>query len=225
MTVERDPRRLGSVLSVVAGAVAVWLVTPTAAQRTALWVALGGLVGLGVGIRLSRRGHGLVGWLLVTVGATGFFGAFARSWSAPLADRVELYPALVGLGLVTVGLGPIRWDRERGLVTAGTGLVFLTVLASGVFRSAGTLALLAAGVATVAAWDFGEQAVNLSRHVGREARGSRVELVHGGVGLLVGGLAVGAALLVESLDVTDVPLAGLGLLLGAAVVLTAALYN
>lgn len=221
----RDPLPLGSALSVLSAAVAVALVATTGVQRTALAVAVGGVAALAVGIRLARGDHRLVGGLLVTAGVVAVLAGFVRGRAAIPALQFEIYPGLVGLTLLGLGLAPVRRGWERWFVTAGTAGVLIAVVTSGVVRGTSTVPILLAGVATVVAWDLGEQAVNLSSHVGIEARTHRVELVHGGAAVVVGVVAVALALFVQNASVTGLPLAGLGVLLGAAVVLTTALYN
>ena len=221
----RDPLALSSVLSVLAAAAATGLVATASVQQSALVVALLGLAALEAGMRFARHGHRLVGGLLAVGGGGGLALALVRASAGTPVQWAELYPALLGLTLLTLGLAPIRRGWERRFVSAGTATVLVAVVASGVVRSATTMALLAAVVATVVAWDLGEQAVNLSAHVGTAARTWTVESTHGAASVVVGALAIGLAQAVTNVDVTGVPLAGLGVMLGATVVLTAALYN
>lgn len=221
----RDPLALSSALSIVSATAAAWLVATAGVQHAALTVALPALAVLAVGIRLARGGHRLVGGLLALGGVGGLGLSVARASAGTPVLWAELYPALLGLTLLTLGLAPVRRGWERRFVSAGTAMVLVAVVTSGVVRSATTMALLAAGVATVVAWDLGEQAVNLSDHVGTAARTWTVESTHGAASVGVGALAIGLAQIVTNVDVTGVPLAGLGVMLGATVVLTAALYN
>lgn len=221
----RDPLPLGSALSILSAAVAVALVATTGTQRTALAAVVGGVAVVALGVRLARGNHRLVGGLLVTAGTAGVLVGFVRGRSAATALQFEIYPALVGVTLLGLGLAPVRRGWERWFVTAGTGGVLTAIVTSGVVRGTDTVPILLAGVATVLAWDLGEQAVNLSNHVGTDARTHRVELVHGGAAAAVGVGVVATALFVQNASVTGVPLAGLGVLLGATVVLATALYN
>lgn len=223
--IRRDPLPLGSALSVLSAAIAVALVATASVQRTALVAVVGGVAALAIGIRFARGDHRLVGGLLVTAGLAGVLAGFVHGRTASTALRFEVYPAFVGLLLLGLGLAPVRRGWERWFVTAGTGGVLVAVVTSGVVQGTSTMPILLAGVATVAAWDLGEQAVNLSTHVGTAARTHRAELVHGGAAAVVGVCVVAVALFVQNAQVTGVPLAGLGVLLGAAVVLTTALYN
>lgn len=221
----RDPLALSSALSVLAATAAAWVVATSSVQHGALLVALPALAGLAVGVRLVRRGHRLVGGLVGVGGIAGLGLAVTRASAGTPVQWAELYPALLGMTLLTLGLAPVRRGWERWFVTAGTAMVFVAVVTSGVVQSATQMGLLAGGVATVVAWDLGEQAVNLSGHVGTDARTWTVESTHGVASVAVGALAIGTALTVTDFNVTGVPLAGLGVLLGATVVLTAALYN
>ncbi|WP_255194894.1 DUF7519 family protein [Halorarius litoreus] len=222
---DRDPLPLGSALSLCSAAVATALVATTGVQRTALLATVGGVAVVALGIRLARHGHRLVGGLLFVAGAGGVAIGFSRGLSTTPSLQFEIYPALVGVTLLGLGLAPVRRGWERWFVTAGSAAVLAAVVTSGVVRGTATVPILLAGVATVVAWDVGEQAVNLSNHVGTDARTHRVELVHGAAAVGVGVAAVAMALFVQNVHVTGVPLSGLGVLLGATVVLTTALYN
>lgn len=222
---DRDPLPLGSALSVLSATAAVALVATTGPQRTALFAALAGLAAVWAGVRLVRRDHRLAGGVLAAVGTAVLLFGFLSGRRATPALQFEIYPALVGLTLLVLGLAPVRRGWERWFVTGGTAGVLTAVVTSGVVRGTSTVPILLAGLATVLAWDLGEQAVNLSAHVGTEARTHPVELVHGAATLAVGIGAVAVALFVTNAQVTGLPLAGLGLLVGAAIVLTTALYN
>lgn len=91
-------------------------------------------------------------------------------------------------------------------------------------QDAAVALMLGATASTVAAWDCGEQAVNLGQQIGRQASTWRAELVHGGAGVLVGGVGVGVGMAFVTVGVTGLPLMGLTTLPAAAVVLRAGLY-
>lgn len=222
---DRDPLALSSVASVLAGLLAIWFVATSSLQRNALLFAALGLAGVGVGIRLARSNHRLVGGLLGAGGLGGLAVAFSRLGRGSLAQQLEFYPGIIGLLVLTVGLAPAYRKYERLYVTAGTALVFVSVVTAGVVQSATVWDLLAGGVATVVAWDLGEQAINLRNHVGGDARTWPVEFTHAGAAAAVGAGAMFLAIFVRNANVEGVPLAGLGVMLGAAVVLTTALYN
>lgn len=226
MTRAGRPLAGSAALSVLAAVVAVALVADGPAQRAVLLTALVGLAGVAGGGELAHRGRGPSAWLVGLGGAGVVLLALVLGIArAAGGARLELLPGVVGLAVLTAGLAAVLPGRERHFVTAGTGAVLLGVFASGVVSGAPAPRLLAATVATVVAWDLGEQAVNMGEHVGREARTWPVELVHGAASVLVGATAVAAALLVYGADVTGLPLAGLSALLGAALVLATTLYN
>lgn len=221
------PTLLGGAASVAAGVLAVALVASSGPQHRALGIEVAGLVAIAVGIELRHREHGLVG-VVVALGGVGIAGAamFAGSVGvSSLAERVELLPGMAGLVLLVAGVSKLRSGWERHLVTAGTALILVSAVGSGVVLETASLPLLASVVATVVAWDVGEQAINLGEQVGRQAETHSVELVHGLGGVAVGAVAVGLAVVVQGNAITGIPLAALAALLGAGVVLMLALYS
>lgn len=227
MTRASRPLPGSAALSVLAGAGAVLLVADAPVQRTAVLTALVGLVAVAGGIELAHRDRWP--WGLVTgVGGGGIvLGALGQSVArtAGVSASLELLPGIVGLLILVLGLGAAVPGRERSFITIGTGMVLLGVFFSGIVYGASMGRLLAATVATVVAWDLGEQAVNLGEHVGRQARTWQVEAVHGGAAVLVGVIAVVAAFGIYHINITGVPLGGLSALLVGGVVLAVALYN
>jgi hypothetical protein len=226
MTTHR-PAPLSGALSVVAAAVAVGLVAAAPAQRTALLVTAAGVGPLAVGLESRRRGRAAFGAVLVLLGVCVVGAGFALGLHRPArrTEVVELLPGLAGLCLLALGLGPLWAGRERLLASAGTGLVVVCVLVSGVVYGADAGTLLGAGVLAVLAWDLAEQAVNLGEQVGREARTAGVEVVHGGATLFVGGAGVVLARRIAAVDADGLPPVVLAGLLVAAFALAAALYN
>lgn len=221
------PLVLSSALAVVAGAAAVALVATAAGQTRALLVEVVGLVLLWAGIDTSRRGLSALGGLLALAGvATVLLGlGLGVTGAGPFSATAELVPGMVGLLGLVLGVADARDGWARTLVTGGAALLLVGVAASGVVYGASALALLGATAASLLAWDLGEQAINLSEHVGRPARTWRVELVHGAAGAVVGGAAVVLSVVVRGVRFGTVPYAGLLALLGAAILLTVALYN
>ncbi|MFB6171109.1 MAG: hypothetical protein ABEJ23_01145 [Haloarculaceae archaeon] len=219
------PRLLGSSAAVLVAATCVALVATAPAQHRALAAALVGALVLVAGVRFLRAGHRLPGGLLALAGVAGVAAAFPLARAGPIAHQFELYPGLAGVALLGAGLAPVRSGWERRLVTAGSGGLLAGVVASGVVHGARPILLLGATVASVVAWDVAEQAINLGEHVGTDARAWPAELAHGAVGGAVGGVGAGLALAVSSAAVTGVSLGGLAVLLGATIVLTAALYH
>lgn len=221
------PLAVSGGLSVLAGLLAVLLVANGPAQVTAIGIALVGLAGIAVGVEVHHRDYPLVGALLTIGGVAGVL--VALGWGVALtraiSSKLELLPGLVGLFVLVLGLVAVRPGYERWFVSAGTGVILVGVFFSGFVSGAATVALLAATAATVVAWDLGEQAVNLGEQLGRQARTWPVEVVHGSVGALVGGVGVVFAVGIGGAGIRGLPLVGLAMLLAAGVVLATALYT
>lgn len=222
---EDYPLGLSSALSLLAAVAAVALVADAPTQLQGLAAGVAGVVLVVVGLRLARVFHPVLGVPVVGLGTATYAAGFVLGRSGTLALELEIYLGLVGLYLLALGLGPLLSGWERWFVTAGSGGVLAAVVTSGVVQGAGTTTLLLAGAASVVAWDFGEQAINVSEQVGNAARTWPVELTHGTVGLVVGAFAVALAMVVSAPNITGVPLVGLSVLLGATVVLSTALYH
>lgn len=220
------PTGPGSLLAVCAAAVTVGLVATGVDQRLALSIVLAGVVAGGVGARGYRRGRRVGGLALTLAGGAAVAGGVALGVvrTGGVAARAELLAGLVGVGLLGAGLAPVRVGRERTLVTAGAGALVVGTCLAGLV-GASVPSLLGATTAAVVAWDAGERAVSLGEQVGPTAPTLTVELGRTAATSLYGAAVVGAGLLVRDAGVTDVPLAGLVLLLGAALALTIALYN
>jgi hypothetical protein len=231
-----QPTRPGGALAVLVAVAVVAVVSPPPAEAPFLGV---GVESLGLGIELlavgvlaaaagaRRRGHGVVGRLLLLAGvAVGVGGLVAVVAGAEtLVRRIVVSVGVAGVGLLGAGVAPVRSSRSRGFVTAGAAAVTVAVVLSGLLTDASVPVLLGAMVATVVAWDVGEGAVSLGEQVGVRARTWSVELVHGAATAAVGAAVVAATLAVREADVTGLPLAGLLLLLCAAVALLVALSN
>ena len=125
-------------------------------------------------------------------------------------------------GLVVVALGVVRGSRRA--VTLGATALLVAALVGGLFS--GTPYLLVPGViATVLAWDFGEQAISVGEQLGREADTTQLEITHAAASTVVG---VGAGALGYGIYLVSSggqPVPALVFLLLAAVVLTSALRN
>jgi hypothetical protein len=171
----------------------------------------------------DRTGSVLLGLCGGALVAGGVAVAAVRSLST--AEAAALYPGLAGLVVLGLALVPVREDWATALATAGAGLLFVGVLNSGVTYGSGRLVLLAATVGVVTAWDAARQAISLGEQVGRRAVTGRVELRHVGATMVVGGLLVVPVEVVWRLDVTNLPLVGLVVFLGAAVAFLVVLYR
>lgn len=224
------PTRLSSVVAVLAATASVALVATASGQRLGALIALAGAAVLGLGAALHYRGYWAVGLPLTLVGVTVSLSAVgvgvALTPSTRVTERVELV-GLLGIPLIALGVVPLSRRFARRLVSAGTAFLVVGTVASGLLRGTGLdpVPLLASLAAAVVAWDAGEQAIGLGEQLGRRARTWPVEAAHTAGTACVGGLGVGAAMLVQGVNVTDLPIEALLLLLAAAVALLVALYE
>ncbi len=224
------PARVSSAFAVALGAVSVALVADGPLQRRILAVAVVGVAAFFGGGLVWRHDRsvaaGVVAGSVAVVGTLLLVAALglALTWPPRYVDRVVLLPGLAGLWVLAAGLVPLRVGSERSFVDAGTGLVFLTVLAGGVVQSAPLRGLLLAGVLAIVAWDVAENAVSLGNHVGVAAVTDRAEAVHAAASIAVGAAAVAVVTLVNALNIDGLPIVGLVALLIAGVVLVL-LYN
>jgi hypothetical protein len=227
------PTLFGAFLAVAAAVAGVAVVADTEAQLLAIGVEVVAVAALGAGAELRERGRegGLAapaGWLLLLVGVGAAVAAVALAVVEPdrLSRQLELVPGLIGVTLLALGVRPAsdRRIRSRYLVGAGAALVVIAAFTSGVVYGAGRRSLLAATAFAILAWDVGEQAISLGEQVGRRAETAAVTLVHVGAAAVVGVAAVAVAGGIYSINVTGASLLALVLLIGAAIVLSAALY-
>lgn len=223
----RRPAVLSAAVAVVAALVAVGLLFPAHSLRVALLAELAGLALLGGGLELRSRDRDVAGVALAVVGAAVVVGSMARAVTSAgdLAVALRLLPGMSGVLLLSVGVVPVAGTGSRGLVKFGSAAVFAAVVASGVFQAVTASTLLLAGVATVVAWDAGENAINVGEHLGRGAATARVELLHVGATAAVGALAVLGGGLVRDVGTPSLSLPALATLLVAAVLLVAALHE
>lgn len=221
------PAVASSTLGVALGVLAVALVAESGAQRLVLAVGVTAAVAFAVGVEASRRESSVVGELAAAAGIVLLLVALVLAFTRPMLTihRFELVPGLVGVFVLAAAVAPVRRGWERRLVATGTGLVFVTVVVSGVVQGTELWPLLVAGAATIVAWDVAENAVSLGYQVGEDARTRRAELTHGFATTLVAGAAILAAYVVQSLGVTGLPFAALAALLLAGVALAVAHYS
>ncbi|WP_128477518.1 DUF7519 family protein [Halorussus pelagicus] len=141
-------------------------------------------------------------------------GTSALTTSAGLALGVA--------GFVVVAVGVVRGSR-RG-VTLGASALLVGALVGGLLVGA-PYVLLPGVIATVLAWDFAEQAINVGEQLGRETDTTQLEVTHAAgstvVGVGAGALGYGIYLAASG----GQPVSALVFLLLAAVVLTSALRN
>lgn len=221
----RQPALLSGIAATVASLAAVWLVSEPAV-RAALLMEGVGVVMVTVGVECRRR-HRLAGTTIGLLGASVVLGAigFAAVRSTESIWVVRTLPGLLGTAVLASGVVPVRGVGSRRLVKIGTAMVFFSVLVAGALGDASGSTLLASGAATIVAWDAGEQAINVGRHLGRIAETWRVELVHLGATVLVGVVAVELGRRVPTFTATDFSLTRLGLLLVGVILLTITLHD
>ncbi|QCC48616.1 DUF7519 family protein [Halobellus limi] len=233
------PTVVAAVLATAAAVLSVAAVANDPSQLLAVAIEVGAVLALGGGALLYTEAQGAenekhgadagrraVAVFAVCVGVVGAAVALGLAVYAPtgMTARLELVPGLLGVTTLVCGLLPVRRGRwARYLVGTGAALLVIAALTSGVVYGADTVALLSATALAIVAWDAGEQAINLGTHVGRRGETATAALVHVGASTVVGVVAVTVALLVRSMQVTGLSLPALALLLGAAVLLAAAL--
>lgn len=145
--------------------------------------------------------------------------------AAGLAVGASMSGAAVPFGLagvLLVGIGVLRGVRSA--VTIGAWLAFAGVVVAGT-AGAGPEALLVGTAAAVLSWDIGEHAVNVGEQLGRAADTRRGELVHAASSttVAVGGIGIGYGMFLVAAG--GQPVTALVLLLGAALLLAAALRD
>lgn len=225
--VDRRPHPVGPAVAVVVGAVGLSLIAGAWTQTRPIGVELAGLAALLLGVELYRRESPVVGVALAVAGVAGALGGIGLGYAMPTtsAARLELLPGMLGLLVLLLGAVRIRKRLARPLLLAGAGLLFLSVLVSGVVRGAELFQLLGTTVCTVVAWDVAEHGLSLAEQVGRRARTIKNRAINGTSSLAVGGAGVGLAWLLLEIGPNSMSLSGFLLLLAAAVVLALALYD
>ena len=220
-TATQRPTRVASGLAVC---IALFVLWKLGASPLALALELLGVAAFAVGFGLWRREWLVSGSVVGFVGVAGVAGALgvAVSTIAGLSGYIRLIPGFLGVIVLALALVPARGTGSRSLVKVGTALVFVGVLASGIFNAVTLGTLLAAGAATVVAWDAGEHAINVGEHLGRGRDTREIEVVGTGV---VAFVAVEAAKFSGGVGPSDLSLASLVLLLVAVVLLAVALHD
>lgn len=221
----RRPTRLASGVALLVAVLGVALLEPTARVRVLL---VGQLLGVGIAAagvgRWGRSGPGrvvgLAGGLLVVAAPAALVG-----WVAAPDAVVTALPGLIGVACLAGALLPLRGDGSRGLLKLGTGLVFLAALVAGIIGNVALQTLLLGGTAAVVAWDAGDHAIALGEQVGRSATTRRAEVGHLAGTTLVGAVAVLVGQFLPTVGRPGIPLAALGALLFAAVLLALALHE
>jgi hypothetical protein len=226
------PSRVSSAIAVLAAAGSVAAVGSVPEQYMGIAITLGGVLVLALGTAVYNRGYRFLGLPIAVVGLLAAFAGFGvgvvllGSYQASFTLRGELL-GLLGVPFIALGVTPLSRRLSRRLVSLGFALLIIGVVFVGAVNGTGTdpLPLLVGMVAAIVAWDAAEQGINLGNQLGTRARTWPSELSHSGGTTLFGGLGIGAGLLMINVNITDLPLASLLLLLGAALVLMIALYK
>lgn len=160
--------------------------------------------------RLDRSASHLSGGLALG-GAT-----IATTAIGPYGDLSLGLCIVGGLGLA-VGLAFSR----QSLITAGSGTLVAAVLLAGT-GGAPVIATLVGITATLLAWDFGTNALEVGAQLGQAAPTARLELVHASASTLVGLVVITVAYLVYELAAGGQPVSAVfGLLLAVLILLAA----
>ncbi|RDZ62162.1 hypothetical protein C5B90_17555 [Haloferax sp. Atlit-12N] len=223
--ITRRPTRLSAALSLLAAALAVSLVNTDAATGT--FVAVAGLVVAIEGAHRFRTEQRLLGTAgLLVGGLVGVGGAgLAVSSATGQSQLIEVGLGLFGVVCLGLGVLPLRGSGSRGLSKLGCASVLLAIVGGGLFQTAGAVALLLACAALIVSWDAAENSIAVGEQLGREAKTWTVEAAHFGGTALVGGVAVGAGLVVRDLGTPGLPLHAVAFMLVALVFLTLALHD
>lgn len=217
----KQPTYAGSTLAVIAAACVTGVLASQPIQMSIAGVeAVGALLLLGSGL-VRRRGHHVVGSVLVIGGCGLVCLSLGLSVLAPAGvfERIAFLGGAVALASVTLGVFPVKQSWAPGL-NGFAAVLFSCSLVSLAWISApsGLQILLGVGL-TIVSWDMAEHAITLGDDVGRSARTYPVTGVHFigslGVGLLAGVVAV----VVSRVALPAVPIAALALLLSAMLVL------
>lgn len=172
--------------------VVIGLLTETWLQRWGVLLAAGGILGFGLGMELWRRQQRFVGGCMTLLG----FGVVAYGLLhvtvglASISHRLVLLSGILGLVVLAIALVPARQWYTRGFVIVGAGLLYTSVLVSGLLQTVAIDRLLVAGAATVVVWDMADRGVTLGRQVGRDARTGRLTGLHLAVSAFVLGVMV-----------------------------------
>lgn len=220
------PTRLSGGFSVLLGVVAL-LSIGADGVASALVVELAGVLFIAGGFALHRSDWRLSGSALVVSGVAIVLGAIGFLWLATrdLLVTAQFAPGMLGLAVLALGVIPARGSGSRRLVKGGTAFVVVSVFVTGIVQKPSLVTLLAAGVATVLAWDLGENAIGLGVQLGRRAGTRRAEAVHALGSVAVGLVAILAGRTVDGVGSPGLPIGVFALLVIGLVVLAGALHE
>lgn len=222
---QRAPRPLSAGLSLAAGLLVLLLLSEGPEQSRAVLGQAVGLLLLLVGARYSRTRQRSVGLGIAGLGGSIAIAAVGRGWSTAgsAIAQVEWLAGTLGLLVLGIGVTGLRRGWERPLVSLGASALLGYLLLRGVVGEPPMTVLLVTAVATVVAWDVGEQAINIGEQMGVTAETRSAELLHAGGSAGVGAVAIVLAIGGYQVGVEEVPLSGLVLLAVGVVTLVAAL--
>lgn len=220
------PVRVSGLLATLFGLAAVGVLAD-GTVRSSLAVEAVGLGILAGGLALVRRERRLLGAAVAGVGVAAVLASIGLVWArtADLFAALQFFPGMIGAFVVALGVIPVRGGGSRSLVKAGTGILFLTVLTAGVIQRPGLTTLLASGVATVLAWDAGENAIGIGAQLGRRAETWWIELSHVAATAAVGLVAIVAARVVDGFGTPGLPTTEFAVLIIGLVSLAVALHD
>ena len=223
------PPVTSSVLAVGVAIGVLALLAGSFVQRQLLAMATVGIVLFGLGARRYQQdrdgisiGLRLGGGLIVAAAIW-----YISTVPAQFTHRLELLPGVIGLWLFVGALSVQRTRWRRQLIDLGVGVIFLSILVSGVLRGSSELVLVISAAGLIVARDLAENAVSLGTQIGTgESTMTRpAELRHLGYSAVVAGGAVVAVLGVSRLGIEGVPFVGLVALLVASVALVLVGYE
>jgi len=162
-----------------------------------------------------RRGVEVEHSASIISGGLALVSAVIAVASTGLASIVALGFGVLGLGGLALGIFALD---SRGVVTVGSMLVFVGVIASGV-EGTGPALMLVGVIGTILALDLGQNAVSVGRQMSTDTFTRRGEFVHASASAVVGALVAGFAYAVYFFSTDGQPAAALMLLVLAAVLL------
>lgn len=223
--VATQPTRVSAALAVVAVVAGTMLIADPGVP--AVGIVLIGLVVLAVGDGLRVRGRRMWTWLALGTGCAVGLGGVAMGvlFAGDLPTALRVFPCLLGVLILGLGVVPVRGQGSRRLVKIGAGLILVGVLTVGIFRAVPAQTLVLGATLAVVGWDLGEHAINVGEQLGRAASTWRGEGIHACGAGLVGGSAVLTASLVDGVGSPQLSLPALALLVLAIILFSVALHE
>lgn len=117
----------------------------------------------------------------------------------------------LGLGGVGMIAGTLFRNGSRRLISLGTASLFISIVISGGFGAPVEL-LLVSTIATVLAWDLGQNAISLGEQMGRQTETQRNEVIHAAASAIVGAAGAGLGYLIYLTSAGGYPISALVLI-------------